>query len=752
MAVASPSENPPEPSSPTTPHSVDATQQNSQRNSVDFSGEQPEDTARETRVKFRSFDDERPDPSTQDGTRDLEKADTAQSDQDGGRGNIPTRVMSLRDKARQFMTKLGRPEDPGDALTPAATFADDGYIFPQDHSDQNSLRRHPTSEAHRLVRTFAQPQFHFRRRKNRQSSTTDSTPQTPVDSDTESEYQFRGEGILSQLLKLQGQAPGTPSSSTDDGRHGGRETPEGGASGVTTPKKVKWYHKREASQSTLSLIGAGLNLGAAGTPHHLNEIKSAVTKRRSKGEQHRRLEEEIRITVHIAAIITRQRYLILLCRALMRFGAPSHRLEEYMQMTARVLDVNAQFLYLPGFMIISFDDLSTRTAEVKLVRVAQGVDLARLDDVQDVYKNVIHDMVGVEEAIQHLEDIMKRPPKYPVWLVILCYGFASVSVGPFAFEARPIDMPINFFLGCLLGVMQLVFAPRSSLYSNVFEVLASVITSFLSRALGSIRWGIVDGQQQYLFCFSSMAQSSIALILPGFLVLSSSLELQSHQIIAGSIRMVYAIIYSLFLGYGITVGTTIYGLMDANANSYTSCSGPLIGHSQYAQRFPFVAAYVFFLVIINQGKWKQMPMMMLIAVAGYVVNYFSNQKLNSNPQLANTLSAFTIGALGNLYSRLWHGHAATAILPAIFVMVPSGLASQGSLVSGVQSAAEIRGNLTGNYTGSSSSSSSNNGSGSSVYDIGYGMIQVAIGITVGLFLAAVVIYPLGKRRSGLFSF
>jgi hypothetical protein len=39
-----------------------------------------------------------------------------------------------------------------------------------------------------------------------------------------------------------------------------------------------------------------------------------------------------------------------------------------------------------------------------------------------------------------------------------------------------------------------------------------------------------------------------------------------------------------------------------------------------------------------------------------------------------------------------------------------------------------------------------------VFDIGYGMVQVAIGTTVGLFLAALVIYPLGKKRSGLFSF
>jgi uncharacterized membrane protein YjjP (DUF1212 family) len=315
------------------------------------------------------------------------------------------------------------------------------------------------------------------------------------------------------------------------------------------------------------------------------------------------LEDEIRVNVHIAEIISRQRYLMQLCRALMKFGAPTHRLEEYMQMTARVLEVDAQFLYLPGCMIMSFDDSSTRTAEFKLIRMSQGVDLGRLADTHSVYKNVVHDLIGVEEAAKQLEDIMNRKPKFPTWFLVIMYGLASATVGPFAFNARPIDMPISFILGAMLGFMQLVLAPRSTLYSNVFEVFASVLTSFLARAFGSIRWGIVDGKQEYLFCFSAISQAAIALILPGFLVLSSSLELQSHQLIAGSIRMVYAIIYSLFLGYGITVGVTVYGLMDGNANSNTSCPPSPI-KNPYLQRFPFVIAMSIWLVILNQGKFK----------------------------------------------------------------------------------------------------------------------------------------------------
>lgn len=429
-------------------------------------------------------------------------------------------------------------------------------------------------------------------------------------------------------------------------------------------------------------------------------------------------------------------------------------------MTARVLEIDGQFLYIPGCMIISFDDASTHTTEVKLVKTAQGVDLGKLADTHQIYKEVVHDVIGVEEAIQRLDEVMKKKQKFPVWLLIIMHGFASATVGPFAFSARPIDMPIAFLLGCLLGILQLVLSPRSELYSNVFEISAAVLTSFLARAFGSIPY-----KGGRLFCFSALAQSSIALILPGYMVLCGSLELQSRNIVAGSVRMVYAIIYSLFLGFGITIGTAVYGLIDSNATSeYTCPASPIT--NEYLQRFPFVLAFTFCLTTINQAKWKQVPMMLIISFAGYVVNYFSMKRFASNTQVANALGAFVIGVIGNLYSRLRHGLAAAAILPAIFVQVPSGLAASGSLVSGITSADEMTGNqsrysiITNGTQGflDAQKNFSQHGYTNSeqfsgvVFDIGYGMVQVAIGITVGLFLAALVIYPFGKKRSGLFSF
>ncbi|KAL6235060.1 hypothetical protein BDW75DRAFT_149817 [Aspergillus navahoensis] len=601
----------------------------------------------------------------------------------------------------------------------------------------------PSAEAHRLVRSVTQS--HMRRRRPR-SAYARSGASTPEGLRPDSWYgsgRFGGGGILSQLLRLQAvQSSGSTSAPVSDAES---DTESPISSGAATPKKekLKWY-KKPNHHSTASLVGASMNLSSATLPAP-PEAFMTPKKGRRKAYRKTRLEDEIRVTVHIAEILARQRYIMQLCRALMRYGAPTHRMEEYMKMTARVLEVEGQFLYLPGCMIMSFDDPTTRTAEVKLVRVVQGVDLGRLADTHNVYKNVVHDLIGVEEAISELDQIMSRKPRFNKWLLVPAYGFASVAVGPFAFQARPIDMPIIFLLGSIVGFMQHVLAPKSVLYSNVFEVTAAVLTSFLARAFGSIR-GTLNGEEQNLFCFSALAQSSIALILPGFIVLCASLELQSHQMIAGSIRMIYAIIYSLFLGYGVTVGTTIYGLMDSNASSEKECSNLDVYTSVYVQKFCFVPLFVIFVAIINQAKWKQLPVMILIALCGYITNYFSTTKLGSNSEVANTVGAFTIGLLGNLYSRLWRGHAAAAILPAIFVLVPSGLASSGSLIAGLNYADSVRDGIKSGDTSNIASQDT------SLASLGFGMVQIAIGITVGLFVSALVVYPFGKRRSGLFNF
>jgi uncharacterized membrane protein YjjB (DUF3815 family) len=227
----------------------------------------------------------------------------------------------------------------------------------------------------------------------------------------------------------------------------------------------------------------------------------------------------------------------------------------------------------------------------------------------------------------------------------------------------------------------------------------------------------------------------------------SALELQSRALVPGSIRIVYAIIYSLLLGFGITVGSALYGLFDSNATSQTQCENPLPG----LYGFIFVPPFVICISILYQAKWRQMPVMVVIAFAGYVVNYFSSLRFSASPQIASTLGALCVGVLANLYSRLRHGVAAATLIPAIFTQVPGGLASTGGLLSGLSVANQLT-NSTQAVNGTSSVPYTDGSVDNVIFDVAAKMVQIATGIAVGLFMSALIIYPLGKRRSGLFSF
>lgn len=48
-------------------------------------------------------------------------------------------------------------------------------------------------------------------------------------------------------------------------------------------------------------------------------------------------------------------------------GAPSHRLESQLSATARVLEIDAQFVHLPAIVIATFGDYETRTSETHFV-------------------------------------------------------------------------------------------------------------------------------------------------------------------------------------------------------------------------------------------------------------------------------------------------------------------------------------------------------------------------------------------------
>ncbi|KAK7053318.1 pheromone-regulated protein prm10 [Paramarasmius palmivorus] len=458
-------------------------------------------------------------------------------------------------------------------------------------------------------------------------------------------------------------------------------------------------------------------------------------KERERKERKRRKKAEIYITRHVAQIIQRQEFILKLARVMMMFGAPAHRLQSQIKATARVLEIELSCMYLPDVMLISFDDSHTGTSQVKFLRQSSALDLAKLSDAYTIYWQVIHDEISVSHASQALDELMRKPQLYNWWQSMLIGGFCSAAICSVSFAGSFIDCVAVFPLGMLLVAIQ-ILSVRNELYSNVFEITVATLFSFLSGALAS------TGK----ICYSALASASVVLILPGFIVLSGALEVLSRNIVSGSVRMCYAVVYCLFLGFGLAMGAEAYKKITGQqvvGLSDTTCayshSSDVWWRSDVGPYWAFLTVPMFslFLTMRNQQRLfrKEMPITIAIACAGWVTNHFVGRVFVNQNDVSAAVGAFAVGFVANMYGRFLKGNAFVIMITGILFQVPSGLGNNGLLVFVSQQSA-----------GSSESYLSG-------FQTALQLIAVAIGLTVGLGISLFLAYPIQSRRraGGVFS-
>lgn len=484
-----------------------------------------------------------------------------------------------------------------------------------------------------------------------------------------------------------------------------------------------------------------------GSSPNLKSIEADIEKKErekrlkmAKKSREARKRQELFIKKKVAAILARQQFLLKLARCLMAYGAPSHRLETQIQATAKVLEIPAQVVYLPGIMLVSFMDEATHTTETKFLKQTTTIDLGKLSLTHSIYWDVVHDEVPVDVASSRLDAIMATAPYYNWWQSIIIGGLCSAFIVVPSYYGSFVDALMCCALGMLVMVVQL-YAVRNDLFSAIFEIAVTTLISICAAGLSST----------HRLCFTAVVSGSIVTLLPGYIVLTGALELASRNITAGAVRMGYSVIYSLFLGFGISFGSEVYGLIRgeevANATDNT-CSRTHYSGAPWYQQTPsgywyYLCVPAFALVLsMNQQQpifRRQTFVMVAIACAGWVVNHFAGlYAFPGRSDIVSAIGAFCVGILGNFYGRfLSNGASFPVMVTGILMQLPSGL-KEGGLFN---FAADTNDGTFKQY--------------STGFSVASQLISVAIGLTVGLFCAAVVTHPLGgsrRRGAGIFSF
>ncbi|KAI1871643.1 hypothetical protein JX265_005629 [Neoarthrinium moseri] len=503
---------------------------------------------------------------------------------------------------------------------------------------------------------------------------------------------------------------------------------------IPTPTQPWMSMSRDSSPGSSTPATPSRKSHAGVDPHEVTRALRKLKEKFGNGNDSKRAKY-IQAKAELAH---RRNVVLLLVYAFMAYGAPSHRIEEYTLALLKALDMEGRVNYTVGCTEISFinpvdpADPMTRSAYTTLVK-AQGLDIGACETAFRIYKDVVHGAITVEEATQSLVTLIESPSYYRPWHIVPFYGFASAFAAIWAYNGWWSDMAISFFLGCIVGFLQVIVASRNPLYNNVLEVTSSLITAFAARAFSSI-----GGPSQKYFCFGAISESSITTILPGYIVLCGTLELQSKSITAGSTRLFYAVMYSLLLGYGINVGAQLWAVIDPDAVTSSTCPRSV----DPRWKILLVPSYLVLQAVLIRSRPRQIPIQVILGSAAYTVNYFVSQYATA--QVANTASAFVLGVLGHLWARSQHAFAFAAVVAGIMVLVPSGLSAQGGLLLGISTPLFNNGSTDaqGIYEQTIYHS----------FSVGAQMIQVAVGLAVGLFISALVVYPFGRKNNALFSF
>ncbi|WWD16285.1 hypothetical protein CI109_100711 [Kwoniella shandongensis] len=506
---------------------------------------------------------------------------------------------------------------------------------------------------------------------------------------------------------------------------------------------------------------------------------------RKKKRRGKRVQKELAVTKHVSNIIQRKKFIEMLAKAVVNYGAPAHSVEAWLSATADILQVEASFIFFPSVLIVAFRDSDVHSTDILFVRPTGGLELYRLSLVHDVYRKVVRDEISASQGCRVLRRIEKRTVPYSRVTLILAAAVASATSARVAFAGSFVDILMAGALGSLLAIVQFTVAQNNQLVSNIFEIGMAGILSFIARGVGA----------SHYFCYQSMVSAAIVLILPGWHICLAALELGSKNVVAGAIRLVWAVVYTLFLSLGLGIGSEIFDSFgpdqlepptSTSSAATATVSGSFHGNNSmwdntfnngtftftngsstmesattvacyrnpdwtmwwYTQvpdwwLFLLVPMFAFSLAVWFRADWrsKDMVVMVLVGCAGYTVNFFLTKQIDQS-NVVSAVSAFTIGILGNLYSRIWGGSAFPSMVVGILLEVPNAIAAAGGLSASADT----------------SSSNSASGSGSDTQQINTAvivsirMVQVGIGLAIGLFAAALVVYPFGKKGRYIFSY
>ena len=391
-------------------------------------------------------------------------------------------------------------------------------------------------------------------------------------------------------------------------------------------------------------------------------------------------------------------FVLALGRALHRYGTPAHRLEEALRRVCLHLALDAEVFTTPTAIIMSFG--APTELKTRMMRVEGGeLDMSKLARVDALADAVVEHSVTPEAAMQRLDQIIADKPPFSRGLSMLVHAVTAGSLAVF-FGGGHYDVALAAAIGLALGVLAQLIR-RSTDQARVFELVGAAFAAFTAGFGSSLTSTITP---------SIVTLAALVVLLPGLSLTVAMTELATRNLIAGTARLMSAVIVLLELVIGVALGERLaHALVDVQ-------QGAPVPLPEWTNWVALAAASLGVAVLV-QAQARAFGWIVAACAVGYVGSRSGTTWLGS--QLGVLVGAFALGVLSNAYARWLDRPAQVVQVPAVLLLVPGGIGFRGmtSLLD--------RDTLTGVETL-------------------FAMFVVAISIVAGLLVANAVVSP---RRS-----
>ena len=349
----------------------------------------------------------------------------------------------------------------------------------------------------------------------------------------------------------------------------------------------------------------------------------------------------------------RMRLVLRLGEAAHRYGCSTPRVEEAMALAAERLGLRGAFFAQPTSLFASFGDPTEQ--RTVLVRFDPGVvDLGKRWELDALLEDLVEGRRGPAELLASVEALEQAPPRFGELARAAAFVGASVSAARF-FGATGRDLAAAALSGLLVwGVDRL--ASRSSAVARGFDMLAAAVVSAAVVALASV-WG---GLETY-----TVTVSGLIVLVPGLSLTTAISELALRHLVAGTSRLMGALMTFLQLGFGVALGRTVALLLEPGAPPTGARVDSLV--TLVAALLLAPASFA----ILLRARARDLGWVLLASTLAYLGT--RQGAVWMGPELGAFVGAFVLAVCANLYGRHFQRPSAVLLLPGLLMLVPGSL-------------------------------------------------------------------------------